>query len=63
MKPLWLYAALGALLLASAFALRFARFEAFTHEPEEGVSEATPLEAEAPDAGAFDAGLQGEPTE
>ena len=62
MKPLWLYAALGVLLLASAFALSFARFEAFTHEPEEGVAEATPLEAEAPDAGVEDASLNNTPT-
>ena len=51
MKPLLLYAALGALLCLSALALTYARFEAPTREPEAGVAEATPLEAEPPDAG------------
>ncbi len=56
-KAFALYALLGVLLLCSAYALTFARFEAFTHEPEAALSEAAPLEAEAPDAGVEDASL------
>lgn len=62
-KSFALYALLGVLLLCSAYALTFARFEAFTHEPEAALSEATPLEAEAPDAGVEDASLAAPPTD
>lgn len=57
MKPVVVYAVLTALLVCSGIALSFARFELFTHEPEEGQSEAAPLEAEAPDAGSEDASV------
>ena len=61
MKPFVLYALLTALLMGSGVALSFARFESFTHEPEEGQCEAAPLEAEAPDAGSEDASVSASP--
>jgi len=57
MKPAALYATLTVLLVGSGIALSFARFEAFTYEPEAAESDATPLEAEAPDAGREDASV------
>ena len=57
MKPQALYALLTVLLVGSGIALSFARFESFTQEPEEGESEAAPLEAVAPDAGGEDASV------
>ena len=62
MKPLALYALLTALLICSGIALTFARFEARTHEPEQGLSEAAPLETEAPDAGCEDASVSASST-